>query len=555
MAPLLVMGGVSVYQTREAATAFELAKAERLGQANADLIEAWMRARRDEIRYLAQLDGFASMDIEAVNDHLRELSQHNGHYDTIFLVSPAGIGVAGVERDPAAETTVVLTPGEAAAFQVSDRDWFRRAMAGEHVISEVLISRATGRRVATVASPVYENGAIVGVVRGAVLMDTVLQRVSGLSLQDGMEAYLVDAEGKAVTPAASVRDPDAPVATAAVDALRRKHSGKGLYDNAAGTPVLGTYQYIPMLDWGLVIEMDQRTALGAASEFVRRLRSYLTAGGIATFVLAFSFAAVTSGRFAQPIVRTGEALQRMAAGDLAIEKLDAAAGDELDEMAGALNRLVGTWRDTLGQVHTATDELATKSQELARAANQANAATSQIAETIAEVAAGAGNQSRYVEETVRTINALKTAIDQIAAGAQEQARAVQNTVAVVDESTGACRTFAAPPKSCPNPVNIPPWWLAKAANGWRRRWRGWKISGRRCSTPPPKWRNWAAARSELEKSYKSFPTSPSRPTCWPSTRPSRRPGPASTAKASRWWPTKSGGWRNARHGIPRRSPS
>src|SRR5690606_6600073 len=86
MAPLLVMGGVSVYQTREAATAFELAKAERLGQANADLIEAWMRARRDEIRYLAQLDGFASMDIEAVNDHLRELSQHNGHYDTIFLV-------------------------------------------------------------------------------------------------------------------------------------------------------------------------------------------------------------------------------------------------------------------------------------------------------------------------------------------------------------------------------------------------------------------------------------------------------------------------------------
>ena len=286
---------------------------------------------------------------------------------------------------------------------------------------------------ATVASPVYENGAIVGVVRGAVLMDTVLQRVSGLSLQDGMEAYLVDAEGKAVTPAASVRDPDVPVATAAVDALRRKHSGKGLYDNAAGTPVLGTYQYIPMLDWGLVIEMDQRTALGAASEFVRRLRSYLTAGGIATFVLAFSFAAVTSGRFAQPIVRTGEALQRMAAGDLAIEKLDAAAGDELDEMAGALNRLVGTWRDTLGQVHTATDELAAKSQELARAANQANAATSQIAETIAEVAAGAGNQSRYVEETVRTINVLKTAIDQIAAGAQEQAWAVQNTVAVVDE--------------------------------------------------------------------------------------------------------------------------
>src|SRR5690606_32739076 len=67
---------------------------------------------------------------------------------------------------------------------------------GEHVISEVLISRATGNRVATIASPVYRDGAVVGVVRGAVLMDTIFQQVRGVALPAGMEAYLVDAEAK-----------------------------------------------------------------------------------------------------------------------------------------------------------------------------------------------------------------------------------------------------------------------------------------------------------------------------------------------------------------------
>ena len=57
------------------------------------------------------------MDIEAVNDHLRELSQHNGHYDTIFLVSPAGIGVAGVERDPAAERPSCSPPARPRRFK------------------------------------------------------------------------------------------------------------------------------------------------------------------------------------------------------------------------------------------------------------------------------------------------------------------------------------------------------------------------------------------------------------------------------------------------------
>ena len=52
----------------------------------------------------------------------------------------------------------------------------------------------------------------------------------------------------------------------------------------------------------------------------------------------------------------------------------------------------------------------------------------------------------------------------------------------------------------------------------------------------------------------SSTTSPSRPTCWRSTQPSRRPGPARPARASRWSRPKSARWRSAPPRPRRTSP-
>ena len=431
--PLMVMGTISVYQTREAVLAAELARVEGLADANAELIAAWMNARRDEIRYLAKLDAVVNLQTNDVNRLLMELSEHNHAYDTIYLIGPDGRGLAGVEFNRQSRTTRVLSRPEANSFQVADRDWFRRAVAGEHVISEVLISRATGNRVATIASPVYRDGAVVGVVRGAVLMDTIFQQVRGVALLAGMEAYLVDAEGKAATPTPSVADMDTPLATAAVAAVLRQESGMGRYDNPAGAPVLGVYRYIPELDWGLVVEMDQAYALSAANEMVGSLRTYLIVGVVVTLLVVVGFAVGMSGRLTRPVVQTRDALERLAEGDMTIGALQPGTGDELDDMAAAFNRVLENWRQALVQVRDTTRELSEKSTHVATAAEQAHTATNEIAETIQQVAAGSADQSRRVEEATRALDGLKQAIEQIAEGAHQQARAVQEAVSVVED--------------------------------------------------------------------------------------------------------------------------
>jgi hypothetical protein len=69
------------------------------------------------------------------------------------------------------------------------------------------------------------------------------------------------------------------------------------------------------------------------------------------------------------------------------------------------------------------------------------------------------------------------------------------------------------------------------------------------------WRNHPRPARRPPRSSRPSTRSPSRPTCWPSTRRWRRPGPARPAPDSRWWPTRCATWPCGRPRRPRTPPS
>ena len=65
----------------------------------------------------------------------------------------------------------------------------------------------------------------------------------------------------------------------------------------------------------------------------------------------------------------------------------------------------------------------------------------------------------------------------------------------------------------------------------------------------------AAMKEIAEQDHRSSRRSRGRRTCWRSTRRSRRRGPASTARGSRWWHRRCASWRSAARRRPGRSAS
>lgn len=94
----------------------------------------------------------------------------------------ARLGLVGLDG-------IVFT-GDGVIWDVSDRNYFRRAAAGERVISDVYVSDETGAAVIVLAEPIRKDGEIIAVVCGRYDVDTFTQ-LMGSSQFDGNGATMV----------------------------------------------------------------------------------------------------------------------------------------------------------------------------------------------------------------------------------------------------------------------------------------------------------------------------------------------------------------------------
>lgn len=150
-------------------------------------------------------------------------------------------------------------------------------------------------------------------------------------------------------------------------------------------------------------------------------------------------------------------MNALAQGDLtrslsiSAQTLDVNSKDEIGQLAGAFNAMIGrlqeagnafgrmttNLRNLVGEVTESANSLGAASAQLAAAANQAGQATSQISTTIQQVAKGTAQQSESVSRTASSVEQMSRAIDGVAHGAQDQTQAVTKAAQVTSQIANA----------------------------------------------------------------------------------------------------------------------
>ncbi|WP_242467180.1 methyl-accepting chemotaxis protein [Ectothiorhodospira shaposhnikovii] len=327
-----------------------------------------------------------------------------------------------------------MSRSEVSDFQVPDRDWFRRAIAGEDVFSRPVLSRATGNLVSTVAIPIREGGRIVGVMRGAVQLQTIFVQVSALSVGEFVEVYLVNgADGMPLTPAASIGQTNAPVDTLAVRGIRQSQTGLGHYLNAAGVPVIGSYNYIPMLGWGLILEEEEYHAMAPVRAMLRNL--IIIAGTMVIIAVIISLVVVRAvrGILGGEPVYAAQVVQQVAAGDLTTQ-VNLQPGDT-GSLLASIARMQGQLRSMMGDITNYANEVAAASTEL----SQINAETER----------GMDQQAHQMDSAAVAMNEMTATVEEVARSTQSTADSALQTLSdvrggktVVDTTVGAIRKLA-----------------------------------------------------------------------------------------------------------------
>ena len=100
-------------------------------------------------------DANYNSQLKKVNDFLKEKSDKAGNVEHIFLVDTNGMIFAD------------SVPNKVGT-SVADRSYNGKTLEGNQVISETLISKATGAQIVAFTAPIYENGKVIGYAGAAV---------------------------------------------------------------------------------------------------------------------------------------------------------------------------------------------------------------------------------------------------------------------------------------------------------------------------------------------------------------------------------------------------
>ncbi len=147
----------------------------------------------------------------------------------------------------------------------------------------------------------------------------------------------------------------------------------------------------------------------------------------------------------RPIQRLKQGMEKVAAGDLS-RTLDTGAGDEIGELSRDIDRMIGSFRSTVGQtlesafrvvdvagrVSDNSNAIAAASQKEAAATDETTSSMEQMAASIGQVAKGAEAVSENVEVTSSTVAEMAASIEQVGVSAEQMASSVEMTTATVE---------------------------------------------------------------------------------------------------------------------------
>ena len=426
--------GIGIISLQISSSALERTILEGIGdsnQANADLLSVTISGQLDMLGEIANRTRTRSMDWELIQPALLPDIPRIGALDM------AVAGPDGISRYVVDDTTV----------NIADRDYFRRAMAGEKNV-EVVFSRLSGRIVVLFAAPIFgtdEPGApVIGVLisrkdGGRALSDMV---VNLRNSKPSAYSYLTDMTGTLIAhrdtemvtsqfnPIKEVENNPSlrPLADFVSTALRER-SGISSY-RYDGRNLLGHFTEVPGQQWMLFTIIERSDV----DDHLARKRFTILSLGLAFLVVALLIAYFIGRSIVKPITEVAQTLKDISEGEGDLtHSIPVKSNDELGELARAFNLTLMKIRNLVVAIKTQSGVLSEIGDELAGNMNETASSMNQIAVNIQGIKSRVMGQSASVTEARATMEQVSVNIDRLNGHVALQTNAVAQSSSAIEE--------------------------------------------------------------------------------------------------------------------------
>ncbi len=328
-------------------------------------------------------------------------------------------------------------------LDISEREYYQKAMEGTLYVSDVEVSKATGNLMTTFAVPVYgEDGSVVGVVSRNYELSGFHDLLAEEVFEDQHEIVIVDRNGDVLAHSSHLVDASNP----------ESQAQNPFYTDSRGDTLEGSYESVwqgvtwmiswvkePKTGWVVASCRVQDVALADAN----RTTFVMLLIGVVALVAAVIVALAFSNRIAKPIQSVASSVKGLTSGNLTT-KFDLSAAkrnDEIGQIASNSIALAEKLRDVIGRSKEMAGGLKKSGIELSGTSSQASMASGQVSEAVEEVSKGAISQAESVQDAAMQMETIGDGVEEIAENTNELHEASNNMEQNCNDAMASLRTL------------------------------------------------------------------------------------------------------------------
>jgi len=400
------------------------------GRSNVVLLHARLETLLNQLWEIANRARSRTMNWEVIKASLGPDVDRIGSLD-IGLVFPDG--TTNYVRDPA-------------STNLADRDHVRQAFSGKPAVSDVLISRTTGKPIVTLAAPVFKdetkNAPVVGVMiarkDGPTFLTSMVNDIHS-DYRTGF-GFLINNEGtymahpdtelvnKQFNPIKEAeKDPSLKPLANLITRVIREKTGSTEY-TLDGKKMVCVFTPLPDYDWILIQSVEKHEVLSSVIH-IRNIMMII--GGICA-ALGVIVAIIAGRSITGPLTRMTEIVKHTGSGDLTM-RVNIKSKDEIGELADGFNIMLDSIKNLIATIKKESEHLHDIGANLSGSSGKTAAAVEEITSHIHIIQNLAVHQSSSVAATNATMEQISTNIQKLNDNVEHQTESVSQSSSAVEE--------------------------------------------------------------------------------------------------------------------------